>query len=79
MGHGRTGDGGGSEGRCGVSTAATERKSMNRISNSAYNIRKCKRVWTVVRKGSSHKTNEQTDVSKIIGKNVIIVEITMRV
>jgi hypothetical protein len=42
------------------------------ISHSVYDIRKRKKVWTVVWKESDLTMNERTDVSKNAGDNVIV-------
>jgi hypothetical protein len=48
------------------------------ISHPAYDIRKRKRVRTVVRKRSSFATNERTDLSKNALGDVIVVDINRR-
>ena len=78
MDDGCTGDGGGTDGGCGVSTRATERKRREQNQPLAYDIRKRKRVWTVVSKGSSLTTNERIDLSRNAGDDIIVVDIKRR-
>ena len=45
------------------------------ISHSADEIRKRKRVWTAVRKGSGLATDEQTDKSRGANDDVIVTDV----
>jgi hypothetical protein len=52
-------------------------RAGSRNSHPVYNIRKRKRVWTAVPKGSGLTTSERTDLSRKAGDDVIVVEIKM--
>jgi len=45
------------------------------ISHSAYKIRKRKRVWTAVPKGSGLATDERTDLSRATNNDVIVTDV----
>jgi endonuclease/exonuclease/phosphatase family metal-dependent hydrolase len=48
------------------------------ISHSAYEIRKRKRVWTAIRKGSSLVVDERTDLSRGVRNDVIVTYVRKR-
>jgi len=48
------------------------------ISHPAYEIRKQKRVWTVVQKGSSLATDERTDLSRGANDDVMVTDVKRR-
>jgi hypothetical protein len=48
------------------------------ISHSAYEIRKRKRVWTAVRKGSGLATDERTDLSRGANDDAIVTDVKRR-
>jgi endonuclease/exonuclease/phosphatase (EEP) superfamily protein YafD len=48
------------------------------ISHSAYEIRKQKRVWTAVRKGSGLATDERTNLSRGTNDDVIVTDVKRR-
>ena len=48
------------------------------ISHSAYEIRKRKRVWTAIRKGSGLVVDEWTDLSRGANNDVIVTDVRRR-
>jgi len=55
----------------------TERGGIG-ISHSAYEIRKRKRVWTAIRRGSGLVVDEQTDLSRGANEDVIATDVRKR-
>jgi hypothetical protein len=55
----------------------TERGGVG-ISHSAYEIRKRKRVWTAIRRGSSLVVDERTDLSRGANEDVIAADVRRR-
>jgi hypothetical protein len=49
-----------------------------RISHSAYEIRKRKRVWTAIRRGSGLVVDERTDLSRGVNEDVIVTDLRRR-
>jgi len=45
------------------------------ISHPAYEIRKQKRVWTAVRKGSGLATDERSDLSRCANDDVMVTDV----
>ena len=45
------------------------------ISHLAYKIRKRKRVWTAVRKGSGLATDERTDLTRGVNDDVMVTDV----
>jgi len=48
------------------------------ISHSAYEIRKRKRVWTAIRKGSGLVVDEHTDLNRVANNDVIVTDVRRR-
>jgi len=53
-------------------------RAGSRISHAANDFRKGKSVWTAARKGSSLRTNEQSEFSKNAGHDIIVINIKSR-
>jgi hypothetical protein len=76
--HGSAGDGSGSKGRLSTFAGAAGGKRENGISHPAYEIRKRKRVWTAVRKGSGLATDGRTELSRGAYDDVMVTDIRRR-